>query len=139
MVIKQHDYCLTPLQWLFEVAEYWQDLEDTVNSDPEHHKHDQLLTCLMRMQAMHELCTDSCKMGLCIIMLLHEVMEADGWSDSGPQDIIAVSLCIQIAIIKMHLFLLSVTHACPCHNPTAPMGTLFTTLANNSPTQCHTR
>ena len=42
--------------------------------------------------------------GLCIIMLKHEVMAADEWHDNGPQDLVTVSLCIQIAIDKMQLF-----------------------------------
>jgi hypothetical protein len=33
-----------------------------------------------------------------IIMLKQEVMAADEWHDNGPQDLITVSLCIQIAI-----------------------------------------
>jgi hypothetical protein len=40
---------------------------------------------------------------LCIIMLRHEVMVVDEWLDNGPQDLITVSLCIQIAISKMQL------------------------------------
>ena len=38
--------------------------------------------------------------------------------DNGPQDLVTVSLCIQIAIDKMHLCLLSVAYASPYHNPT---------------------
>jgi hypothetical protein len=41
-------------------------------------------------------------------MLKHEVMLADEWHDNGPQDLATVSLCIQIAINKMQLCLLSV-------------------------------
>ena len=40
----------------------------------------------------------------------------------GPQDLVTVSLCIQIAIDKMELCSLSVAYACPYHNPTATMG-----------------
>jgi hypothetical protein len=40
-------------------------------------------------------------MGLCIIMLKHEVMAADEWHDNGPQDLVTVSLSIQIAIDKI--------------------------------------
>jgi hypothetical protein len=61
-------------------------------------------------------------MGLCVIMLKHEVMAADEWHDNGPQDLITVSLCIQIAIAKIQLCLLSVAYAYPFHNPTATMG-----------------
>ena len=39
----------------------------------------------------------------CIIMLKHEVMAVDEWHDNGPQDLVTVSLCIQIAIEKMQL------------------------------------
>ncbi len=39
-----------------------------------------------------------------------------------PQDLVTVSLCIQNAINKMYLCLLSITYACPYHNPTATMG-----------------
>jgi hypothetical protein len=42
-------------------------------------------------------------MALCIIMLKHEVMEVDEWHDNGPQDLLTVSLCIQIAIDRMQL------------------------------------
>uniref|UniRef100_A0A8K9WN62 alpha-1,2-Mannosidase n=1 Tax=Oncorhynchus mykiss TaxID=8022 RepID=A0A8K9WN62_ONCMY len=40
-------------------------------------------------------------MAQCIIILKHEVKVADEWHDNGPQDLITVSLCIQIAINKM--------------------------------------
>jgi hypothetical protein len=48
----------------------------------------------------------------------HEVMVADEWHDNGLQDLITVSLCIQIAIDKMQLCSLSI----PYHNPTTTMG-----------------
>jgi hypothetical protein len=35
-------------------------------------------------------------MGPCIIMLKHEVMAADEWHN-GPQDLVTVYLCIQLA------------------------------------------
>jgi hypothetical protein len=34
--------------------------------------------------SFQELCTDPCDMGLCIIMLKHEVMAADEWYDNVP-------------------------------------------------------
>ena len=37
------------------------------------------------------------------ILLKHEEMVADEWHDNGPQDLVKVSLCIQIAIDKMQL------------------------------------
>jgi hypothetical protein len=55
-------------------------------------------------------------------MRKHEVMAADECHDNGPQDLVTVSLCIEIAIDKMQLCLLSVAYACPYHNPTAAMG-----------------
>ncbi len=55
-------------------------------------------------------------------MLQHEVMVVDEWHNNGPQYLVTVSLCIQNAINKMHLCLLSITYACPYHNPTATMG-----------------
>jgi hypothetical protein len=61
-------------------------------------------------------------MGLCIIMLKHEVMAADEWHNNGPQDLVTVYLCIQIAIDKMQLCSLSVAYVCPCHNSSATMG-----------------
>ena len=77
----------TPLQWLCEVAGYWQ----------EH-------------RAVH----------------YHAATWGDGhvdeWHNNGPQDLITVSLCIQNAINKMLLCSLSITYACPYHNPTATMG-----------------
>ncbi len=71
--------------------------------------------------SFQELCTDPCNMGPCIIMLPHEVMVVDEWHNNGPQDLITVSLCIQNAINKMHQCSLSITYACPYHNPTATM------------------
>ena len=102
------------------MAGYWQELEyAVVHIDPEHTKHVQL----ENMQAwdifsFQELCTDPCDMGQCIIMLKHEVMEADEWDDIGPQDLITVSLCILISIDKMQLCSLSIAYAGPYHNPT---------------------
>jgi uncharacterized protein with NAD-binding domain and iron-sulfur cluster len=61
-------------------------------------------------------------MGMCIIMLKHEVKEADELYDIGLQDLVTVSLCIQIAIDKIKLCSLSVAYARPYHNPTATMG-----------------
>ncbi len=61
-------------------------------------------------------------MGPCIIMMQHEVMVVDEWHNNGPQDLVTVSLCIQNAINKMHLCSLSITYACPYHNPTTTMG-----------------
>jgi hypothetical protein len=72
-----------------------------------------------------------------MILLKHVVMATDKWHDNGPQDLITVSLWIQIAIDKMQLCLLSVAYACTYHNPTATMGhSQFTMLtsANCSPT-----
>jgi hypothetical protein len=51
-----------------------------------------------------------------------EVMAADEWHDNGPQGLVTIYLCIQIAIDKMQLCSLSVTYACPYHNPTDTMG-----------------
>ncbi len=50
------------------------------------------------------------------------VMVVEEWHNNGPQDLVTVSLCIQNAINKMHLCSLSITYACPYHNPTATMG-----------------
>ncbi len=72
--------------------------------------------------SFQELCTDPCNMGPCIIMLQHEVMVVDEWHNNGPQDLIMVSLCIQNDFNKMHLCSLSITYACPYHNPTTTMG-----------------
>ena len=58
-------------------------------------------------------------MGPCIIMLKHEVMVVDDWNEYGPQDLVTEALCIQIAIHKRQLCLLSAAYACPYHNPTA--------------------
>ncbi len=79
-------------------------------------------------------------MGPCIIMLQHEVMVVDEWHNNWPQDLVTVSLCIQNAINQMHLCSLSITYACPYHNPTATMGHSIhnVTSANRSPTRRHT-
>jgi hypothetical protein len=55
---------------------------------------------------------------MCIIILKHEVMVADEWHNNGPQDLITLSLCIQIDIDKIQLCSLSIAYACPHHNPT---------------------
>jgi hypothetical protein len=54
-------------------------------------------------------------------MLEQELMVVDKWHDNGPQDLVTLSLCIQIAIDKMQLCL-SVAYARPYHNPTSTMG-----------------
>ncbi len=84
--------------------------------------------------SFQELCADPCNKGLCIIMLQHEVMVIDEWHKNGPKDLVTVSLCIQNAINKMYLCLLSIT-------PPPPWATQSTTLtsANRSPTQRNTR
>ena len=61
-------------------------------------------------------------MGLCFFVLKHEGKAEDEWHDNGPQDLITVSLCIQIAFDKMQWCSLSVAYACPYHNPTTTMG-----------------
>jgi hypothetical protein len=40
-------------------------------------------------------------------MLIIMLMAADEWHDNGPQDLVMISLCIQIAIDKMQLCSLS--------------------------------
>ena len=87
--------------------------------------------------SFQELCTDPCDMGPCIIMQKREVMAVDEWHDNGPQDLVTVSLCIQIAIDKMQLCSLSIAYAL-CHTITQPpWGTVHS--ANLSPTQSRTR
>jgi len=39
-----------------------------------------------------QLCTDPCNMGLCIIMLQHEVMVMDERHNNGPQDLCAFKM-----------------------------------------------
>ena len=46
------------------------------------------------------------------------VMATDECHDSGTQDLITLSLFIQININKMSLCLLSVAYACPYHDST---------------------
>ena len=53
--------------------------------------------------SFQELCTDPCGMEPCIVMLKHDVTEADECYDNVPQDLVTVPLCIQIAIAKMQL------------------------------------
>jgi hypothetical protein len=92
------------------------------------------------MFSFQELFTDPSDIGPCIIMLKHEVMEADERHDNGPQDLVTVSLCIEIAIDKMQLCLLSVDYACPYHNPTTTMGHSVHNVDINKPlpTRHHT-
>ena len=42
----------------------------------------------------------NCVQWPCIIMLEHDVMVENEWHNNGPQDLVAVSLCIQNAINK---------------------------------------
>jgi hypothetical protein len=55
-------------------------------------------------------------------MLKHEVMTADERHDNGPHDLFTVSLCIEMAIVEIKWWCLSVAYACPNHKPTATMG-----------------
>jgi hypothetical protein len=73
-------------------------------------------------RTLKELCTDPYDMGPCIIKLKHEVMAVDEWHDNGPQVLVMVSPCIQIAIDKMQLCSLFVAYAYPYHNPTPTKG-----------------
>jgi hypothetical protein len=97
---------------LCEVAGYQQELEYTVvHVDPEHPKRAQWVTCLVSMQFMEELGNfqlpgivyRSLRHGPHIIMLKNEVMVAGEW-----QDLIMVSLCVEIAIDTFQLCSLSV-------------------------------
>ena len=124
--------CPTSLQRLCKVAGYCRELEHTVvHVNEEHPKQAQWVTCLVSMMAMEEdifsfqeLCSDPCDMGLCIIMLKHEVMAEDEWHNNEPQDLVTESLFIQIAIDQTQLCSLSVAYICPYHNPSATMGHL---------------
>ena len=91
-----------PLQWLCEVVGYWQKPKHAVvRVDPEHPKQAQWMTCLVSMKAMAELGHFQLP-GMCIIMLKVEVMAANEWYDNGPQELILVSLCIQIGNNKIN-------------------------------------
>jgi hypothetical protein len=71
--------------------------------------------------------------------MLKQLMAVDESHDNGPQDLITVSLCIQIAIDKMQLCSLSIAYACTYHNPTTTMGhsvhniDISKTLAHTTP------
>ena len=120
--------CPTPLQWLCQVAGYWQELKHAYRSrasqtfsmgdmSDEYAGHGRKNMDIFNFQ---EWCTDPCDMGPGIIM--RGDSGKDEWHDNGPQDVVTVSLCIQAAIDKMHLCLLSIAYACPYHEPTATMG-----------------
>ncbi len=126
----------TPLQWLCEVAGYWQELEHVVvYADPEHPKHAKWVTCPVSMLAMQELgcfqlpgnwCTDPCNMSVhypCCSMRWWSWMNG---TTMGLRISSRYLLCIQNAINKMHLCSLSKTY--PYHNPTATMGHSIHTL-----------
>ncbi len=97
----------TPLQWLWEVAGYWQELEHAVvYADPEHPKHTQCVTCPVSMLAMQE---PRCFQlpGIVYRSLQHGAVHyhAATWGHgrewrrkNWPQDLVTVSLCIQNAI-----------------------------------------
>ncbi len=121
----------TPLQWLCEVAGYWQELEHAVvHADPEHPKHAQWVTCLVSMLAMQELvfrfqelCTDPTwgrALSCCN-------MRWWSWMNGTTMGLRISSryLCaFKMPSIKCTYVLcsLSITYACPYHNPTATMG-----------------
>ena len=69
--------------------------------------------------------TDPCDMGPSITMLKHEAMAADDWHDKGPQDLVTVSLCIQIAMDEMQLCLLPVAYACSYRHHLLAQTTLY--------------
>jgi hypothetical protein len=50
------------------------------------------------------------------------MMAVDEWHNNESQDLVTVSLYIQLAIDKIQLCLLSVAYAWPYHNPIATMG-----------------
>jgi len=63
------------VQWLCEVAGYWQELEHAVvYADPEHPKHAQWVTCPVSMLAMQELGCFQLP-GIVYRSLQHEVMD----------------------------------------------------------------
>lgn len=49
------------------------------------------------------MCTDPCDTWLYIVVLKGEVMVVDERYDNEPQDLITVSVCIQIAVDEMHM------------------------------------
>jgi hypothetical protein len=51
-----------------------------------------------------------------------KVISADKWHDNGLQDLVTVSLCIQIVTDTMQLCSLSIAYAFPYHNTTATVG-----------------
>ncbi len=121
----------TPLQWRCKVAGYCQALEHTVvYADPEHPKHAQWVTCLVRMLAMQELGCFQLP-GTVYKSLQHGAVHyhAETWGDgrgwmaqpstSGSHHGISVH---SNAINKMHLCFLSITYACPYHDSTTTMG-----------------
>ncbi len=97
-----------------------------IYADPEHPKHAQWVTCPVSMLAMQELGCFQLP-GIVYRSLQHGAVHyhAATWGNGRgwiAQQWVTVSLCIQNAIIKMHLCSLSITYACPYHNPTATMG-----------------
>ena len=62
-------------------------------------------------------------------MLKHEVKVADEWYDNGPQELIMVSLCIQIAIDE-NAIVFVVRILSHTLTPPPPWSTLFTTLTS---------
>jgi hypothetical protein len=80
--------------------------------------HPQWVTSLVRMQAVEEfifqeLCTDPCDMDCTLLC-----WNMRWWRrDNRPQNLLTVSLCIQIAIDKMPFCSLSIAYSCPYHNP----------------------
>ncbi len=101
-----------------------------VYADPEHPKHAQWVTCPASMLAMQELGCFQLP-GIVYRSLQHGDLHyhAATWGDgcgwmaqqwaSGSRHGISVH---SNAINKIHLCLLSLTYACPYHNPTATMG-----------------
>ena len=76
-------------------------------------------------------------------MLKHEVMAADEWHDNGPQELVTVSLCIQIAIDKMQLcslpssLCLSILKPHRHHGHSVHNVDISKQLTNTTPYVCH--
>ena len=69
-------------------------------------------------------------------MLKHEAMAADEWHDNGPQNLVTVSLCIEIGLDKNAIVFEVPAHTISTHIHTATLGHILECLFIASSTWC---
>ncbi len=102
----------TPLQWLCEVAGYWQELEHAViYADPEHPKHAQWVTCPVSMLAMQELGCFQLP-GIVYRSLQHGAVHYHAEHEMRLATSVALCCVIKLHILECHFIVASLRHTC---------------------------